>query len=1095
MENYLNESFRQLFISLILLYVVFLSPSTVQGQDPNGNSPFNVIAPSPAAAAMDKFALVPVGYYTGVPNISIPVFTYAIPRLNYQMVIDLGYHSGGIKVDEMPGNVGIGWALGAGGSVSRSVVGLPDDHLGFGFMYAPPFDGTKQMLEKYSFGREDCEPDIFTFNFNGISGKFYIGKRKNNVNQIMLATRSGVKIEFLQSSGPEINSPIDGFIITNTDGVKYVFDVKEFSINSYTYAGTVTYASTWHLSKIILPVPGLSILYEYEPYRSEYTTGISETREYRLRFNISGGYPPENSRTSTSSVDIAGKRISRIILPGNRDIRFVYGNARTDLPGDSQLDSIIYDTKNLRGMKLSYDYSVGSRLTLTGVQEFAGNQRKPPYLFTYNAGLPARLSYSQDHWGYNNGKSNVTLIPKLEDFERYIFADIGTGAPPENSLRNGNRAVDSASALAGLLNKITYPTGGTTTFEYEPNRVSDTILRRYYRSKTVTTFLNGYETTRSKVFSLYNDRKGGSMEFSFYFRDYPHGLDTRFAFAFDIKSMDDSKTYASATFDYNDTNGKTLLRNNLLDMPAGQYKIVWSSTYTDPLDNPFTFNLKWTEIVPDSMMTPSFLTGGCRIKKIEVRDGFTNVIQSRNYKYVLEDGITSSGVMGSLPVYNHIYDTRKLEDINVGGQPAKILYTATYLSRTNYPNQAMLYTSGSPIGYKRVEEILLTGKNVYKYSTFKDSRSFSENLFPNPPAYLKDWELGLLKEMYSYDVNGKMVKKVRTYYQTPSMASDAGTLDALKAAQQNFAYDGGRDPSGETFVYLEYPTPMGCALQDSTVQTLYTSAGDSVVNRTSYTYETGNNFRHYQPLSITEETSNGWKKTYLAYPTDYTAGTPFIDSMVNKNVIALPVEQVSTLNSKITTGSVTHYHLTNPGMPAQTYRLETDQPIPYANFKFSNQLPGVLPAGNKSAFAKDARYRPENTLTLGNTGGSVLTTQKENDIPVSYLWGYQQQFPVARITGATYTQAASLVDLNVLNNPASDQQLRTELNKLRTGLGNAAVTTYTYDPLIGTTSETDPSGKIIYYEYDAFGRLKLIKDINGKIVKQFDYQYQVPAAQ
>jgi YD repeat-containing protein len=50
---------------------------------------------------------------------------------------------------------------------------------------------------------------------------------------------------------------------------------------------------------------------------------------------------------------------------------------------------------------------------------------------------------------------------------------------------------------------------------------------------------------------------------------------------------------------------------------------------------------------------------------------------------------------------------------------------------------------------------------------------------------------------------------------------------------------------------------------------------------------------------------------------------------------------------------------------------------------------------------------------------------------------------------------------------------------------------YTYNPLIGVTSQTDPSGKITYYEYDVFNRLKVIRDINKNIIKQFDYQYQI----
>ena len=67
--------------------------------------------------------------------------------------------------------------------------------------------------------------------------------------------------------------------------------------------------------------------------------------------------------------------------------------------------------------------------------------------------------------------------------------------------------------------------------------------------------------------------------------------------------------------------------------------------------------------------------------------------------------------------------------------------------------------------------------------------------------------------------------------------------------------------------------------------------------------------------------------------------------------------------------------------------------------------------------------------------------------------------------------------------------MRIELAKLRNITG-ALVTSYTYKPLIGVTSETDPQGKTIYYEYDGFNRLKLIRDKDNKILKTFDYKYQ-----
>jgi YD repeat-containing protein len=107
------------------------------------------------------------------------------------------------------------------------------------------------------------------------------------------------------------------------------------------------------------------------------------------------------------------------------------------------------------------------------------------------------------------------------------------------------------------------------------------------------------------------------------------------------------------------------------------------------------------------------------------------------------------------------------------------------------------------------------------------------------------------------------------------------------------------------------------------------------------------------------------------------------------------------------------------------------------------------------------------------------------------LYGYNHQYPLAKIIGSDYATALLKVDQTKLDNPTDDDALRTELAKLRTIQG-ALVTTYTYKPLVGVTSETDPQGKTIYYVYDNFNRLQLIKDKDGNILKTFDYKYQQP---
>lgn len=61
---------------------------------------------------------------------------------------------------------------------------------------------------------------------------------------------------------------------------------------------------------------------------------------------------------------------------------------------------------------------------------------------------------------------------------------------------------------------------------------------------------------------------------------------------------------------------------------------------------------------------------------------------------------------------------------------------------------------------------------------------------------------------------------------------------------------------------------------------------------------------------------------------------------------------------------------------------------------------------------------------------------------------------------------------------------------LRLHPSNALMTTYTYDPLVGKTSETDASSITTYYEYDEFNRLKNIKDRWGNILQNYIYHYK-----
>jgi hypothetical protein len=63
------------------------------------------------------------------------------------------------------------------------------------------------------------------------------------------------------------------------------------------------------------------------------------------------------------------------------------------------------------------------------------------------------------------------------------------------------------------------------------------------------------------------------------------------------------------------------------------------------------------------------------------------------------------------------------------------------------------------------------------------------------------------------------------------------------------------------------------------------------------------------------------------------------------------------------------------------------------------------------------------------------------------------------------------------------------IDEVRVYPDGTQMSTYTYKPLYGVTSETDFNGKTNFYEYDGLQRLKNIKDYQGNIIKNFQYNY------
>jgi YD repeat-containing protein len=134
-----------------------------------------------------------------------------------------------------------------------------------------------------------------------------------------------------------------------------------------------------------------------------------------------------------------------------------------------------------------------------------------------------------------------------------------------------------------------------------------------------------------------------------------------------------------------------------------------------------------------------------------------------------------------------------------------------------------------------------------------------------------------------------------------------------------------------------------------------------------------------------------------------------------------------------------------------------------------------------------------------NKGNLVQTTDKSGN-SVTTIWGYYQTLPIAQIVGVKYNDISSLSVVTAAisasnsdaDNPANEGALLTALQNLRLAsqLQGYSMTVNTYDPLVGITNTISSNGIKKSYEYDAAGRLLKVKNSDGQVLKENQYNYK-----
>ena len=801
------------FSALLSLFIAVKLPA--QNSDPGVLGKANIASPN--AAALGKYVDFPINKHTGVPQISIPIYTLIEGPL--QLPISMSYHAGGIKLNELSSWVGIGWSLNAGGVITRTVRGTPDEcgvaeygknikghlwHNGYN-NYAFNLDDRSPLLTKDIFsgndfnnGLKDGEPDLFLFNFNGHSGKFYF----NDDGQPILLPEADYKIEYLYNH--DEGGSIKKFIITTQDGIKYHFgrtdatnDIDPVEItHNYYYdgagnlsQGTNLTINSWFLNKVVSADDNFTIFLKYTGEDFSYRSLHGNTRtssNYEANRSSNWGYYGHW---------VNGVRLTSI-SSSLMTINFEAGDARQDLSdwqvaGNFQTDMVnsqakvlgaIQVTNNINYCKkfiFSYSYFVSPSTDLPwGITNYTTDQKRlklnqikeqncdgtiiiPPHQFEYfNETIPRILSFAQDHWGFINGKTtNQDLVPS--------FLKIEPGGEIKD-FSGAERDSEWPAMRAGTLKKIIYPTGGSTEFEFEPN--STWISYPSYKKVNRFNFNMGYDGNNRAITRQYN------------FSSNPYKI-----------TLNNTNLGGNAGVYLNCPSwSMTALPGQL----ATASKYLTSGLCDITLSKPDAVSangvaLSLDEFVPEQI-SKNATVGGLRIKKMTFNNGEGGIDIITNYDYTESNG-HSSGHLYSKPTYVQIVRNDMLRD---AGPFACCSITPFYCSPLGFdycPIAGHIYfisgnsirtmetTQGNHIGYNEVKVSNNTnGYSIYRYygSNIWDQNTDDvavrlidvsppqSNAFPNFPEIPKphDFKRGEIKYESVFNQENQLLKEVFHYY-------------------------------------------------------------------------------------------------------------------------------------------------------------------------------------------------------------------------------------------------------------------------------------------------------------------------------------------
>lgn len=979
----------------------------------------------------------------------------------------------------------------------------------------------------------EYNPDIFSFNFLGHSGTFVMGNDgtvKVNSDRKYKVDLQGLKdyndIAYVIGNQVQNNNlnnyDFSTIILTDDQGYQFYFGGKLSALEiSFSYIGhdqrsidgTSGVINAWYIKKVVAP-NGEEINFDYGTYSADEQNVLQRLgassgswdqieanfmdvrlffKDFKYKYELylnsaSGNQPLELTKSLIKTVYL--KKIESRL----KTINFTYSKRNeyntnvfyTSQSGGTDFETFVrknpkYFTQKLDHISvrdnigifrpveggeflvslLTYDFTyqfygnsaVGNRLFL---KELISNvQSKYNFDYWRPDELQHPLTAAIDKWGFYNGQNNNTLIgvngPVYGDPAEFETNFVYAGQ---------NRTANPAVANIGLLKTITYPTGGTTEFEFEGHKVKK-ILKRKVNATGGNSIIPEWVSLGAgdddnvggcRIKKIINS-PGTTTEFK-YIKEYninPNGVSSGLmtdygVFRVRYERGGGTGHFHEQLFDQNITKASGISESPVCysevveisgDGSEGYTKFI----FTNPDDQGYpsadaspdkyylgasTFRIYGTSAHVQSFENQmkrlarysSRATERGKIWKKEVYGAAGNtILASTEYKYNRDPNRFNEKTVG----YERIFNTGfpdNVQDFAYFIQSFHIYHyhdNPSQIIEKSYANGQVL-TQTTDLSYKGNNNPLLTEKIVTQSdgSTLKSQYFYPEDRIGNP----------------DYPASAAMVAKnmIATVIEEKTF-QNAVPLQTNKYIYGDVTGTGSFEP----------------------VQTF--SLNHTIAGAVS---EEGMNITYYSDGNVKESFKKNDFKT--AYIWDYKMNYPIAEVKNVQSASDISFSSFETPETWATGGYSQWGYNQNACIPLN--------PCPAGSKVFDLNYNSVVQSITRTGLNPAKEY----IISLWFQGSSVSVS------------GLSAQNG-ATIGGWTYKEYA-VTGLSSISITGTGK-----IDELRLYPKGSLMTTYTYNPLMGVTTQTDANNRITYYTYDNLARLTLIKDKDFNIIKQYCYNF------